>query len=165
MGDVIKPKAPWQEKPGVEDKLDINEADALTLFDDFDEKTVEFNGDDIGKDMVFDYTAARKNAHFCVHASKKILNMIAGNLLFSRDPLIADSCVKLVKVISENNRDLIKIHKDFKSTQQIGKPKPGTGEEEEKNPETPEEKKSKIKATVSEIVAAQKEMETDGQTE
>ena len=155
MGDVIKPKAPWQEKPGVEDKLDINEADALTLFDDFDEKTVEFNGDDIGKDMVFDYTAARKNAHFCVHASKKILNMIAGNLLFSRDPLIADSCVKLVKVISENNRDLIKIHKDFKSTQQIGKPKPG--EKDEETPISPEEKKSKIKATVSEIVAAQKE--------
>lgn len=163
-GNVITPKqAPWDQKPGVQQKLDIDENDAMTLFDDFDEDTVEFDANDKAVDMDFDYAAARKNAHFCVHAAKKILNMIAGNLLFTRDPLIADSCVKLVKVISENNRDLIKLHKDFKSTQQIGKPKPTAGDEEEK--EEPGEKKKKIKATVSEIVAAQKEMEDEKSTE
>lgn len=159
MGDLIKPKAPWDEKPGVEQKLDINEHDQLTMFDDFDEDTVEFDPDNKSKDMDFDYAAARKNAHFCVHAARKILNMIAGNLLFTRDPLIADSCVKLVKVISENNRDLIKLHKDFKTTQQIGKPKPSA--EDEEPDETDGEKKAKLKASVSEVVAASKELEDE----
>lgn len=155
MGDLIKPKAPWEDKPGVERKLEIDEADSLALFDDFNEDDVKFDLDSPENDMTFDYGAARKNAHFCVHASKKILNMIAGNLLFSRDPLIADACVKLVKVISENNRDLIKIHKDFKTTKQIGKPK----EIPPKEDETDKDGKAKIKASVSDIVAAQKELD------
>jgi hypothetical protein len=159
---IVPKKAPWGQTPGVEQKLDIDESENLAIFDDFNEDDVEFNKDNKSLDMDFDYAAARKNAHFCVHAARKILNMIAGNLLYSRDPLIADSCVKLVKVISENNRDLIKLHKDFKTTQQIGKPKPVAGDNEDEKPDTPEEKSQKIKATVSEVVAAQKEMENDG---
>lgn len=156
MGDVIKPKAPWEQKPGVESKLDIDEAASLAMFDDFDEADVKFDLDFPENDMVFDYTAARRNAHFCVHASKKILNMIAGNLMFNRDPLIADACVKLVKVISENNRDLIKIHHDFKTTKQIGKPKETAPKEDD---EEGADGKQKIKVSVSQIVAAQKELD------
>jgi hypothetical protein len=105
--------------------------------------------------MIFDYKAARTNAHFCVHASKKILNMIAHNLQYERNPLVADACVKLVKVIAENNRDLIKIHKDFKQTKLIGKPK--TGETVDGADETEAAREGKVKTTVSEVVAAAKE--------
>ena len=151
MGDLVK--SPWDQKPGVEQKLDIDESEEL--FADFDEASVIFDVDNPEQDMIFDYSAARKNAHFCVFASKKILNMIAGNLNYSRDPLIADACVKLVKVISENNRDLIKIHKDFKTTTQIGKPKDGAPEKEDSE----EDREKKVKASVSEVVAAAKAAE------
>lgn len=154
MGDLIEPKekAPWEAKPGIEEKLEIDES--ADMFDDFDDEAVEFDNENRENDMVFDYKAARTNAHFCVHASKKILNMIAHNLQYERNPLVADACVKLVKVIAENNRDLIKIHKDFKTTKLIGKAKPGESSEE--HPETEGEREGKVKSTVSEIVAAQK---------
>lgn len=159
MGEIIDPKekAPWECKPGIEEKLEIDES--AELFDDFDEDGVEFDTENPENDMVFDYTSARKNAHFCVHASKKILNMIAHNLQYERNPLVADACVKLVKVIAENNRDLIKIHKDFKSTKLIGKPKPGEGDD--KTPESEGDRKDKVKTTVSEVIAAAKAAEED----
>lgn len=153
MGDLLK--SPWDQKPGIEEKLEIDESTG-DMFEDFDESTVIFDDEQPENDMVFDYKSARKNAHFCVHASKKILNMIAHNLQYERNPLVADACVKLVKVIAENNRDLIKIHKDFKSTKLIGKPSAGeegavpSGEEEA-------DRQGKVKATVSEVVAAAKE--------
>jgi len=155
--DIIK--SPWDAKPGIEEKLDIDGAD--DLFDDFNEDDVEFDKENPEQDMVFDYSAARKNAHFCVFASKKILNMIAGNLQYSRDPLIADACVKLVKVISENNRDLIKLHKDFKTTKQIGKPKDGGPEKED----TEEEREKKVSASVSEVLDAAKKHEKANEDE
>lgn len=152
--NVIDPKgkAPWEAKPGIEQKLEIDESE--DMFEDFDKEKVEFDKENRENDMVFDYEAARTNAHFCVFASKKILNMIAHNLQYERNPLVADACVKLVKVIAENNRDLIKIHKDFKTTKLIGKAKPGEGSEE--NTETEGDREGKVKSTVSEIVAAQK---------
>jgi hypothetical protein len=156
MGDLIK--APWDQKPGIEKKLDIDESEEL--FADFDESSVKFDLDNPEQDMIFDYSAARKNAHFCVFASKKILNMIAGNLLYTRDPLIADACVKLVKVISENNRDLIKIHKDFKATKQIGKPKDAPEKED-----SDEDREKTVKASVSEVVAAAKAAEGKNESE
>lgn len=149
MGEIIK--SPWDQKPGIEQKLEIDESE--DMFDDWNEDSIDFDDENRENDMVFDYKAARVNAHFCVHASKKILNMIAHNLQYERNPLVADACVKLVKVIAENNRDLIKIHKDFKTTKLIGKPKPG---------EVPEEKdddgdrEGMVKTTVSEVVAAAK---------
>jgi hypothetical protein len=155
MADIIKPeKAPWDQKPGIEQKLEIDESQ--DLFDDWDDSSIPFDEDNRENDMVYDYKAARRNAHFCVHASKKILNMIAGNLLYERNPLVADACVKLVKVISENNRDLIKIHKDFKTTKLIGKPAetPLDGGDDESGSEA--DRKDKVKTTVSEVVAAAK---------
>ncbi len=149
MADVIK--SPWDTKPGIEHKLEIDESEQMAMFDDFDESCVLFDDDIPENDMVFDYKAARKNAHFCVHASKKILNMIAYNLTYDRNPLVADACVKLVKVIAENNRDLIKIHKDFKSTKLIGKA--SICEEEAVNvPES--ERIETVRTTVSEVIAA-----------
>ncbi len=148
MAEIIK--APWDAKPGIEHKLEIDESEQMAMFDDFDEDEVLFDESIPENDMVFDYKAARKNAHFCVHASKKILNMIAHNLTYERNPLVADACVKLVKVIAENNRDLIKIHKDFKSTKLIGKPV--GGDEETAIPES--EREETVKTTVSEVIAA-----------
>lgn len=154
MGKVIDPKekAPWECKPGIEEKLEIDES--AELFDDFNDDDIKFDVDNRENDMVFDYESARRNAHFCVHASKKILNMIASNLQYERNPLVADACVKLVKVIAENNRDLIKIHKDFKTTKLIGKPKPTEGGDT--NPETDVDRKDNVRATVSEVLAAAK---------
>lgn len=160
MGDVIKPKAPWDQKPGIEQKLEIDES--ADLFEDWDDQSVTFDDENRENDMVFDYKSARKNAHFCVHASKKILNMIAHNLLYERNPLVADACVKLVKVIAENNRDLIKIHKDFKTTKLIGKPKAGTVEELPDGVNE-EDRKNTIKASVSEVVAAAKEAKAEAE--
>jgi hypothetical protein len=156
MGDLIKPKekAPWDEKPGVEAKLEIDESDD-NMFEEFDESEIVFDDENRENDMVFDYKAARTNAHFCVHASKKILNIIAHNLQYERNPLVADACVKLVKVIAENNRDLIKIHKDFKATKLIGKPK--TEESLESGQDAEGNRKDTIRTTVSEVVAAAKE--------
>jgi hypothetical protein len=147
MGEVIK--SPWDQKPGVVEKLDIDESAECAMFEDFDEADVIFDDENRENDMVFDYKAARRNAHFCVHASKKILNMIAHNLTYERNPLVADACVKLVKVIAENNRDLIKIHKDFKSTKLIGKTKSETDSDESK-----ECREDTVKASVSEVLAA-----------
>lgn len=152
MGELIK--APWDQKPGIEQKLEIDESEEL--FEDFDETGVLFDDEDRENDMVFDYKAARINAHFCVHASKKILNMIAHNLQYERNPLVADACVKLVKVIAENNRDLIKIHKDFKSTKLIGKPSAGEGASDIPSADSEADRQGKIKTTVSEVVAAAK---------
>lgn len=149
MGEVIK--APWDQKPGIAQKLEIDESE--DMFDDWDESGVVFDEENRENDMIFDYKAARTNAHFCVHASKKILNMIAHNLQYERNPLVADACVKLVKVIAENNRDLIKIHKDFKQTKLIGKPKAGEGADVE---ESEADRKDTVKTTVSEVVAAAK---------
>jgi hypothetical protein len=151
MGELIK--APWDQKPGVAAKLEIDESE--DMFEDWNESSVVFDLEDRENDMIFDYKAARTNAHFCVHASKKILNMIAHNLQYERNPLVADACVKLVKVIAENNRDLIKIHKDFKQTKLIGKPK--TGETVDGADETEAAREGKVKTTVSEVVAAAKE--------
>jgi hypothetical protein len=151
MGDLIK--APWDQKPGVASKLEIDESE--DMFDDWDESTIVFDLEDRDNDMLFDYKAARTNAHFCVHASKKILNMIAHNLQYERNPLVADACVKLVKVIAENNRDLIKIHKDFKQTKLIGKPKAGENTDSTDD-ETEAAREGKVKTTVSEVVAAAK---------
>jgi hypothetical protein len=151
MGNVIK--SPWDQKPGIVEKLEIDESG--DMFDDWDADGVIFDDINRENDMVFDYKAARTNAHFCVHASKKILNMIAHNLQYERNPDIADACVRLVKVIAENNRDLIKIHKDFKTTSLIGKPKAGgiDGASEEEEDGT---RQDKVKTTVSEVVAAAK---------
>jgi len=151
MGEVIK--SPWDQKPGIEHKLEIDES--TDMFDDWDEDDINFDDENRENDMIFDYKSARINAHFCVHASKKILNMIAHNLQYERNPLVADACVKLVKVIAENNRDLIKIHKDFKTTKLIGKPKPGESTDE-MSAEGEADRKDKIKTTVSEVVAAAK---------
>lgn len=156
MGEVIK--SPWDQKPGVCEKLEIDESAECAMFEDFNEDEVEFDDENRENDMVFDYKAARKNAHFCVHASKKILNMIAHNLTYERNPLVADACVKLVKVIAENNRDLIKIHKDFKSTKLIGKPKPG---EESPDETEGEARGDKVKTNVSEVLAAAREAENN----
>ena len=147
-------KSPWDQKPGIEQKLEIDESE--DMFGDWDEESIGFDDENRENDMVFDYKAARINAHFCVHASKKILNMIAHNLQYERNPLVADACVKLVKVIAENNRDLIKIHKDFKTTKLIGKPKPGEVPEEDLSGEGEADRESKVKTTVSEVVAAAK---------
>jgi hypothetical protein len=131
------------------------------MFDDWDESSIVFDEEDRENDMVFDYKAARTNAHFCVHASKKILNMIAHNLQYERNPLVADACVRLVKVIAENNRDLIKIHKDFKQTKLIGKPKSGETDAESSDEEGT--RAETVKTTVSEVVAAAKAIkEKDG---
>lgn len=148
--NVIKP-APWDQKPGIENKLNIDES--TDLFGDWDDSNVEFDDEDRENDMIFDYKAARRNAHFCVHASKKILDMIATNLQYERNPLVADACVKLVKVIAENNRDLIKIHKDFKTTKLIGKPKAGDIPVEG---DDSVDRKDTVRTTVSEVVAAAK---------
>lgn len=158
MGDVIK--SPWDQKPGLAEKLEIDES--ADMFDDWDKSSVEFDEENRENDMVFDYKAARTNAHFCVHASKKILNMIAHNLQYERNPLVADACVRLVKVIAENNRDLIKIHKDFKTTKLIGKPK--TGEpDDESGSDKDGARKDKVKTTVSEVVAAAKAAAKDNE--
>jgi hypothetical protein len=156
---IVPEKAPWDAKPGIEKKLEIDETEHL--FDDWDESKIPFDDENRENDMVFDYKAARLNAHFCVHASKKILDMIAQNLQYERNPLVADACVKLVKVISENNRDLIKIHKDFKTTKLIGKPKVGE-EVSDASPQSEEERKDKVIATVSEVIAVAKANEKNG---
>jgi len=153
MGEVIK--SPWDDKPGIADKLEIDES--ADMFEDFDEESVKFDEDNRENDMVFDYKAARTNAHFCVHASKKILNMIAHNLQYERNPLVADACVRLVKVIAENNRDLIKIHKDFKTTKLIGKSKGGELDDESSGSGGDDgTRKETVKTTVSEVIAAAK---------
>lgn len=155
MGDLIKKEnTPWNGKPGIEEKLEIDESE--DMFSDFDETGVSFDDENRENDMVFDYKAARLNAHFCVHASKSILNMIAHNLQYERNPLVADACVKLVKVIAENNRDLIKIHKDFKTTKLIGKPKAGEAAGDVGTAESEADREDLVKTTVSEVVAAAK---------
>jgi hypothetical protein len=152
---IVPEKAPWDAKPGLSQKLEVDET--KTMFEDWDDDSIPFDEENRENDMEYDYKAARRNAHFCVHVSKKILDMIAQNLQYDHNPLVADACVKLIKVMSENNRDIMKLHKDFKTTKLIGKPK--VGEEsaaDSATPQSEEERKDKVQTTVSEVIAAAK---------
>jgi hypothetical protein len=64
--------------------------------------------------------------------------------------------------MSENNRDIMKLHKDFKSTSLIGKPKTGEVSESGAAPDTEADRKDKVTATVSEVVAAAKAAKAKG---
>lgn len=149
MGKLIEP---WNKKPGIQNKLEIDDGKP---FFEFTEE-IEFDMDNPDVDMIKDFQYAVKNAHFCIEASKAMLNQITLFLRYDANPLVADACVKLVKTISENNRDLLKIHSDFRKNKIIGLPK---GDEVPDDDD--ENKEDKLTATVTEIVAKHEQLKAD----
>ncbi len=151
---------PWNQKPGIQNKLEIDDGKP---FFQFDEDLIEFDEENPENDMIADYRTARKNALYCIDASKAMLNQITLYLRYDANPLVADACVKLVKTISENNRDLLKIHEDFRKNKIIGKAKPKPVDETPDDDED-EGQEKKLTATVTEIVAKHKELknQTEG---
>jgi hypothetical protein len=150
MGKLIEP---WNKKPGIQNKLEIDDDKPFFEFDD----NLEFDMENPDVDMIKDFQYAVKNAHFCIEASKAMLNQITLYLRYDANPLVAEACVKLVKTISENNRDLLKIHSDFRKNKIIGKPKP----KDEVPDDDDEEKEDKLTATVTEIVAKHEQIKAD----
>jgi hypothetical protein len=149
MGKLIEP---WNKKPGIQNKLEIDDGKPFFEF----KEEIEFDMDNPDVDMIKDFQYAVKNAHFCIEASKAMLNQITLFLRYDANPLVADACVKLVKTISENNRDLLKIHSDFRKNKIIGLPK---GDEVPDDDD--EDKEDKLTATVTEIVAKHEQLKAD----
>jgi hypothetical protein len=147
---------PWNQKPGIQNKLEIDDGQP---FFEFDEDAIIFDEENPENDMVEDYKTARKNALYCIDASKAMLNQITLYLRYDANPLVADACVKLVKTISENNRDLLKIHEDFRKNKIIGKPKPKDIPDDPED--TEDEQETKLTATVTEIVAKHEQLKAE----
>lgn len=149
--DYLKLVEPWNEKPGIQNKLEIE--DGLPFFE-FDKSTVKFDEENPENDLIEDYKTARINATYCFEAAKAMFQQLSLYMRYDPNPLVADACVKLLKTISDNNRDLLKIQDDYKKIMQFGKPK---------TPDVPddEDDEEKLTATVTEIVEKHKKIKAE----
>lgn len=107
-----------------------------------------FDKEDPDNDIIEDYVFIRKKLRYGIAASEKVFELALRDLSLNPSPRVVEGCSTIIKTITECTNQLLTVHEKLKKM----KPCKDSENDEKNSGGGGDKKKTKIKATVNEII-------------